>query len=469
MNSFICLIPSFLLFVLLTLSWFENGQPAQFIRNNLMWLILPIIFLNGAIYALLMPYWSPIDEQEHFAYIEQISETKSLPLLTDLVSNQVMALRSKTYPGQPQVLPAQAGFVGQQYEAFQPPLYYVASVAVYRLAGSNFINKLFLLRIWGVAQLLIVVFLAHRIFANICGIFSRKRLFLEVVGLSLIGMTPSMIGLSATIGNNVFTIIFVGGILLWLSHSFRENRTPRLADALVLGTLTAAAVLSRFLLIVVIPLVLIYFLWKRKNIIANSVMFVMVVALLMAPWLYFNHEHYGSFTANGQAKLSQMPIINPNANSIGYNYIRTNVKQAVDDVWILPPGEINWSVFRSFNRISSDLSSALDLIWLSGMVVSGIAVLAAGGKRNGRLKVVIQVSLVTVVANFIFLAVASIVTDWPILLGRYMQPAIFGIAFFFMYLLYRGARIRFLAPAIIGAGLLPLALNVIYVQTFVSR
>ncbi len=50
MNSFICLSPSFLLFVLLTFSWFENGQPAQFIRDNLMWLILPIIFFMYLLY-----------------------------------------------------------------------------------------------------------------------------------------------------------------------------------------------------------------------------------------------------------------------------------------------------------------------------------------------------------------------------------------------------------------------------------
>lgn len=449
-------IPSLMFAALLAINLFLEKKPiGHFLQQRLMWLVLPIIFINGCCYVFLLPYWSPIDEQSHFAYIQHLNDKKEIPLLTDSVSEDVVAIAYKTYPGKPPLSPLEIGLGGTNYEAFQPPLYYAASVPIYKLGGSNFINKIYLLRLWGIFQLAIVVFLTHKIFDNISSIFPVNTVFFKLSALAAVGMTPEMIERASNISNSVFPLIFVALALWWLSRFVCDSHDAVVTDAVILGIFTGLAYLSRFFSFLLFPIVLLFYAFKKNNLIINSMLFLFIALLIITPWLIFNQIHYQAFTANEQAKLSQINNVNPTGYDFDWNSAREYSGDFITGIWA--------GVSQPLARI---LITIMNLVWLAGMILGlSAAVFNLYFRRQMKKNAVCFIAGTFIVANFFTLLYGFLVSDWPMLLGRYMHSAIFAIAFFFAYGLFWINRIKLgnLMPLVVFfLSVVPLFINYDY-------
>jgi len=126
-------MPSVIAVVVLAVLFFSRKKSGVFllVKKYLFPLAIAIFFTNGLVYLYGMPYWNPIDEGSHFAYIDFLAKEKRLPLLSDRPAEEVLAIAERVYPDKPKIKPEDAGLAGYLYEAFQPPLYYLTALPFY--------------------------------------------------------------------------------------------------------------------------------------------------------------------------------------------------------------------------------------------------------------------------------------------------------------------------------------------------
>jgi len=273
LKLWLALIPTIvmLLVLFLTLVLPEREKTYKFIKKYLIWIVLVLVLLNALVYSRWAPYWIPVDEGSHFAYIQFLSEKHRLPLLSDYSSNEVLALGDHLYPGEPKFSPKYAGLAGNLYEAFQPPLYYISSVPFYRLAGENFVDKIYFVRFWGALQLCALILFAYKALENLRKLFPKRFEAFALALVAVIGFTPAITLRAITAGNAVMPMVFVTLVLWWMSKFVRDaKREITKKDVLILGVFTALGLLSRFMVLFLIPIIGLFFLLKWKGLYITS-------------------------------------------------------------------------------------------------------------------------------------------------------------------------------------------------------
>jgi hypothetical protein len=78
--------------------------------------------------------WAQVDERHHYAYVQEVAEHGRLPRIVDALPWEAWAINT-AHPTRSGL--AQAGAVGQSYEAWQPPLYYLAATPVFLAVGDH--------------------------------------------------------------------------------------------------------------------------------------------------------------------------------------------------------------------------------------------------------------------------------------------------------------------------------------------
>lgn len=235
--------------------------------------------VRGAYYCAAQPLWEGVDEWAHFAYVQALAETGVIPQRMDRVGPVVErslelvplapaaaqfvpgttthaeyrklpeAVRREREALVSQLRATQQLPVGadgpRQYEAQQPPLYYVLFVLPYRAtAGMPLVTQVLLLRLLNVLIASVVVYLA----------WLAARMLLP--GLLVPVMVASLPGLMINVcrvGNESLAIVLCSAVLVLL---IRLERGPaRLGLWAVLGVVMGAALLTKayalaFLLVV---------------------------------------------------------------------------------------------------------------------------------------------------------------------------------------------------------------------------
>jgi len=148
--------------------------------------------------------------------------------------------------------------------------------------------------------------------------------------------------------------------------------------------------------------------------------------------LIFNQIHYQAFTANEQAKISQINNVNPTGYDFDWNSAREYSGDFITGIWA--------GVSQPLARV---LITSMNLAWLTGMVLGlSAAIFNLYFRRQMKKNAVCFIAGTFIFANFFTLLYGFLVSDWPMLLGRYMHTAIFAIAFFFAYGLFWINRIK---------------------------
>jgi len=468
----------------------EKSKICLFAKKNLLPLSLLIFFANGLVYAREMPYWNPVDEGSHFAYIQFVAENKRLPLLTDRPGEEVLAIKEGVYPDKPKTKAESAGLAGYIYEAFQPPLYYLAAVPAYWAGGSNFIHKIYVLRIFNLVQFIVLMAIGYSTLRDIGSFFPRLKHPFVFLGLMFVGFIPSVLARSIAAGNAVTSMIFASLAFWRMAKIFSSGRSVTLKDAAVLGVFTALAILSKFNLLFLVPVVIFFFFadyyrnlcrarldWRErgKKVLLQSFLYLVVAGIMISPWLAFNEFNYGTMTANTQAREQQKAVVNPLEEKADFGYFRTNISTFMSTVWT--PEETRWKALDAdqtfcYTKIIHILNSFLILSFLlSALIVFGRLWSDSEKEKEGLLYIVLLA--------FVFTAAvtgqqfyAAIEEDWPILIrvGRYVHPAIVPIAAVFIFILEEFyAKLKIPKTALYLFCLVPAGLNFGYVFTLLAK
>lgn len=238
--------------------------------------IFLLIFVIGFICRILFVYQTPLfyapDEIAHFNYIKYISENNSLPVQTSL----------KDSPS-------------NDWEYYQPPLYYFISSYVFSFA-KNIFNKnqyceLILLRFQSLIFWIIFYISSLLIIKNL----KIKDDFLKVFCVSTISLLPTFVYTSSMV-NNDNLLICLGGIYFFLSLQ-KEKFIYTLIKGIVLGFLLITKLSGVIFIFFAISLTFSKLIDKRISLFQffEILSVQLLIALLVwIPWLTFNHKVYGS-------------------------------------------------------------------------------------------------------------------------------------------------------------------------------
>ena len=230
-------------------------------------ILLAIVAVLGVSWALAIPPWQSPDEVAHFAYAQTLADNGSLPGArhrpqesSDQVTadSAVGASRGAFYPQSsppswsPQVYRA---YVATEHGAHRPsandggganpagpnpPFYYsFADVAYLIDHGGTAFGRLYAMQLWGVLLLLGSTVGAWLLAGET---FGRRRIP-QLTCAALVGLLPMDAFMSTSVNPDAM-MITVWTLALWLGARVINHRA-RSPDAIALGLVTAAAILTK--------------------------------------------------------------------------------------------------------------------------------------------------------------------------------------------------------------------------------
>jgi hypothetical protein len=331
---------------------------------------LAVIVTAGLVTVFQFHFMAPIDEETHFSYVQQIAEHGSLPVLGKTeTSLQGLAMVQGIYPRPTTVDPKKIGVWGLDYEAYQPPLYYIAAVPAFD-ATPNFIDKVYSIRLFDAVLLFISVGLVGRL-ARVAlkerwliG-WSVALVFFALPGLVVRFVTVSNLALAVPLA-----ILF--GTELWIA--WERHSVRRLAIA---GALTGLCILTELQLLVMVPVFALVLVAEAHRCgsarsIRTFLAVLLIPLVLVAPWLAFNEAHFHMLTAGPIAIKEQDAIINPQHQHYSISQLPNDTVSVVD-----PTLPAEWTVALRGQPALSYLDQLLAFL-----VVPAAAILAVAlGRR----------------------------------------------------------------------------------------
>jgi hypothetical protein len=275
-------------------------------QRVLLAVIMCVGLLRGLWWVAATPLWSPIDEQAHYDFVESIGRGEGIPIVGKTrVHRDVLEVEKSSSTSPWQSVPITANphddawrAVGQSYEAAQPPLYYAVMAPLWRVSdGARTVASVYVLR---VASLLVSLLLVPLVWLIARELFPDE----PAIGLIAAGLLVVFSGTNgnfAIVANDGLMTVLSAAVLLVLARAVRRGLSPR--AALVTGALVGATVLTKTTGMAIVGVVALGAAiaardWRdfaRFGAIAGG-----VAAVLVAPWLLFNHAHYGGLTASKQ-------------------------------------------------------------------------------------------------------------------------------------------------------------------------
>ncbi len=352
-----------------------------------------------------------LDEGAHLAYVAQIADHGRLPWLgRDPSPWQVQAIDEGAYPHHSTVPARRAGLAGENYEAFQPPLYYVLATPAY-LVGASFISKVRAVRIFDVILLLAAVAILALLARDVFG----KRWLIPYCMVLTVVMWPGVLIRVVTASNQALELpiglLYV--LACWRATTYRDGRWMISA-----GVLLGLCLLSSPTLACLAPLLLLpigAFLRARRT---GKVMILAAVTaalpvLMVAPWLASNESRYGALTGERIVKREQMSTINPT----GHHYSGGDVVSAA---WqtsraVLP--QEWWQEYSRPHRASILRAPPILLVLLA---VGALAALI--WRRHSPVSRETFMLGGPYVLGMIMLGAGVLIEQWPVLLARYLNP-----------------------------------------------
>lgn len=330
------------------LVWRESRQP--WAAPTLVRLVVALGLGLRLGYVFLTPAFYAPDEQSHFNYIKHLSEQHAFP-----------------------VQAAKLGESDNEWEYFQPPLYYLATLPVYAVMDHLFHSPpatVIVLRLGSVGLWLLNVWLGLRLLRFL----EVRDEFLRLGAVTLVALLPTYVFVSAAI-NNDNLMIPLGAALLCLMARWQ----PTLRNSLALGGLLALALWTKQSTLIFFPAVAVLLLLARfrqpfswGRLLGHYLVGFGLPALLYLPWALRNRRVYGTFTPeNIFAAAKTWPSFVDALLSATHNLVKT---------------------FWSVSGISNDVGYPFPLLGMGFALLSG-AGLILGWKQNPQLGTTIRAGL----------------------------------------------------------------------------
>lgn len=234
-------------------------------------LLLGVVAVTGACWALLVPAGQAPDEPAHMGYAQDVAESLHLP---DEKSGRtysrelVLAMRRSnalqtaqmldTRPEWSEIaegqwkrmaagLPDSARSDGGHSDAangpnparVNPPMYYLYSSVAYHAARGSFFDRLYAIRLWSVVLLLVATCATWLFLGELLG----PRRDLQLVGAAVVGLQPMATFVSSSVSPDSM-LIALFAVAFWLGmRVLRRGLT--LSTGVLLGLVSALAVLTK--------------------------------------------------------------------------------------------------------------------------------------------------------------------------------------------------------------------------------
>ena len=243
--------------------------------------LLVAVALLGLTWALLVPPWQSPDESHHFAYAQSLATRFALPanngrpeassaqvaadgavgasrlaFYPDAVAPDWSASASAAYGAAVARRPPSASNGGgSNPAAANPPLYYLYADLAYWVAnaGSNAFDQLYAMRIWTIALLLVTTLGGWLLAGEVLG----RRRAAQLACAAVCGLVPAETFISTSVNPDAL-MIALWSVALWLGARVIIGRGAR-RDSVLLGLVTAAAVLTKATSYALVPATLLAF------------------------------------------------------------------------------------------------------------------------------------------------------------------------------------------------------------------
>jgi 4-amino-4-deoxy-L-arabinose transferase-like glycosyltransferase len=245
-------------------------------------------------YATLTPIWQNPDEPAHYNYVAYVAETGGLPTL--LPGDWDAALLERLKNGQ--LLPGDS-VASIRYEAWQPPLFYLAAAPLFRLGPMDDPAVLvFRLRafdiVLGALTLGVAFFIAREVMPGHVAV---------AVPLAIAGV-PMFTAVSAAISADPLANLLAACLLLVLVRRVRGARNGSAilpghgahADfrwAMGAGGLLGLGLLAKLALGIFVPLALIVVVLRSARPLRDAVLLLGAIGVVVLPWLVHQVTTYG--------------------------------------------------------------------------------------------------------------------------------------------------------------------------------
>jgi hypothetical protein len=316
---------------------------SNWLQRSAVAIVMLLFIVRGLFYCVLQPIWEGYDEWAHFAYVQHIAQRASLPDRKDQVSPEVRrSLEIAPLPYAPDRpasgvthddfwrLPEQQrqarlrelhSCCSQQptdvptrflqYEAQQPPLYYLLLTLPYVAAqGMSLPARVYLLRVISLAITSLVFPLA---FAIARRVFDSERL--AFAATLLIACLPGLYVDVCRVGNESLAIVLTAAVVLCALRVIDDDARP--LDWLMLGCSLGAALLTKSYALAFIPIVpglgiLRYILYRESGRrIATGTLIALAATVSIGGWWYWH-----TWRVTGTLSGEMMDVA---ANSFGLN------------------------------------------------------------------------------------------------------------------------------------------------------
>ena len=393
-------------------------------------LIIATYLLLGTLYATATPAWQVPDEPAHFNYVRHVAEQGHLPELCpgDYPYEYLEEIKARRFPPEMSIAPI-------QYEAHQPPLYYVLAALVYRLTYSTFGWPMpLILRLFSLLLSAISLAVGYKIVRAIC----PQEPILALGTTAFAATLPMHVAMTAAVNNDVLAELLIN-LIVWAVVTIKASDWT-LCRAGGLGILLGFAFLTKMQSYAAFGVAFSALFWDilhnrddssldwtqalgRAAIMSGA---AFTVAL---PWLIRNAMIYGFSD----------PLVIARHDQVVLGQLTT--QQLLDKVGIASLlRQFVWTSFRSFWGQFGWMGVLLDeRIYLALALFSGL-VLAGFGLHALHLSRRIQHVPASIRRGWALLTVWAFVTTWGYLWwntkyvqhqGRYLFPALvpWGLAF----------------------------------------
>jgi 4-amino-4-deoxy-L-arabinose transferase-like glycosyltransferase len=297
-------------------------------------LLLVVVALFGAGWALIVPAWGNADEDAHFAYSQTLAELGDLPghgdrgvsteqrlsmTLTNTDETTVVASAKpewsrafeRRFDREQGAAARDDGGSGRSSTANYPPAYYLYETVPYRLAaGADIFTRLYAMRLFSLLWLLVTTAAAWLLAGEV---FGRRRQ-LQLVTAAAVGLWPTVAWISSSVNPDGMLIAF-WSLSTWLAVSLvKGNRSAVRAAALCacvgLALVTKA---TAFALVPPAAFALGVAAWEARGRVdlrrlAATAAVIAPLALLVGGWALVAH-------ANGRSPYAQAALVSSAANS----------------------------------------------------------------------------------------------------------------------------------------------------------
>jgi len=296
-------------------------------------LVWCVFVVRGVFYCSILPVWEGYDEPFHFAFVQYLVSSHHLPVPTTLVSREIQAslhslplpwtLQKQGYANptvthdafwklnvqQREQLQRQFRQIPREwgeepatepirnYEAQQPPLYYVLFSLLLR--GMNSLELpscVWLLRVLSVLGVSILVPLGYLVALNMLG---NEKTALGIVALAT--MMPELMVNISRIGNESLAIVLY---TLLVYATFKVVEGPRHFGYLqVVGLVLGLGLLTKAYFLTALPSLFVIVAWcflrwpkSRKTLVLQSGVAMAITAAVSGSWYWRAHRVLGSWS-----------------------------------------------------------------------------------------------------------------------------------------------------------------------------